>query len=925
MKYKNKMFALAISIFCLAVVGGNIEAAVLPKAEVTRCAPMTLTPEANDYLVFDGSSAVKGTGNYPVQVVMNFATTESSAEASLNGYYNWKCDFYLKFEGVKNNKFSTEGCYLAGSYGGLWVVVLPKAINAEELECGIEYPVVAAYDPNITYKQICETVKNFTAAIYVAPAVLAENPDFKVTLALKMTNPDNSAEVITIGKPATYTVSDLKPELSVTIPVKEKVTVGGLPATYEQQEKLSAITTDLIANAAVAEFKPGFDAPDNGDEVAAAKESLKSSGVDEAQVASASPMMKIAMKDVVLDEEAVPVRMTFDVSPVVEAGGKTQKIDSFSSELTFRLPVYTQEDKAFARIYHGEDIMGYYPVQVSGSDKFVEVKSKNFSLFTLEPVAAVAMIGKNKFATLADAVASSVENDTIRLTNDVVLAETVIVPADKKNLTLDLNGFVVSSGNADAISNLGELTVRDSSEEGFGGIDGVFANSGKAYLAGGAYTADIRNNEGGQIEATGGAFIDAEVCNWVAAGYVASRFDATAEEGEEPFSYYVVAKLPTATVTPVPDAELNGELTFALKFKADSISDLQYDVFGDWYADFVLTVNKDVVFNANGGDGVCGYLSGQYDEWSPNWVNVPFENVTVKAGESLKIMEYAASLMNKTGLKLRYWEVYDLVREFDCGVFFKPEFLAANEDLEVKLSLRMFNPEDETESYAVGIEYVFMPPKTTDEMTVRDRNGVIVNCATVKDAVDTVIAKGDAVNGGEVTVLKDLTIAEDIAVKGTRNLFFDLGKNKLTLAEGKKFSVTGVNVAFIGSGSLEGFTAENIELDDKSVLTLPASAQALAESFEQKGKYVTRNEDNTWSVAEKFELQIQMNGTEPAVGFLKDTRRDYVIEASADLSDWTEVEYVSTDGEAEVAVPLKWQKPQDGTFFRVRAVVKSAE
>ena len=162
-----------------------------------------------------------------------------------------------------------------------------------------------------------------------------------------------------------------------------------------------------------------------------------------------------------------------------------------------------------------------------------------------------------------------------------------------------------------------------------------------------------------------------------------------------------IPDVPTATVTDV----VNYDLTFAMNFKADPATTEQLAYYGDWYADYVLTVNKDVTFNANG--GADGYLSGQYDEWSENWVNVPFENVTLNAGESLKIMEYAAKLMGQAGLKLTYNDVYTSVKDFDCGMFFEPAFLEANPDIEVKLELRMYNPEDETESYTIGETYVF--------------------------------------------------------------------------------------------------------------------------------------------------------------------------------------------------------------------------
>ena len=51
--------------------------------------------------------------------------------------------------------------------------------------------------------------------------------------------------------------------------------------------------------------------------------------------------------------------------------------------------------------------------------------------------------------------------------------------------------------------------------------------------------------------------------------------------------------------------------------------------------------------------------------------------VTVKAGEPVKIMALAAELLGEPGLKYTYAEAYEVVKNFNCGVYFTPEFLAA--------------------------------------------------------------------------------------------------------------------------------------------------------------------------------------------------------------------------------------------------------
>ena len=220
-------------------------------------------------------------------------------------------------------------------------------------------------------------------------------------------------------------------------------------------------------------------------------------------------------------------------------------------------------------------------------------------------------------------------------------------------------------------------------------------------------------------------------------------------------------ELPTATVTKHYE---NKDLAFALNFKADEVTAEQLAYYGDWYADFELKINKDVVFNANG--GANGYLTGQYDAWSENWVNVPFENVTVKANEPLKIMEYASELMGKPGLKYTYAEVYEFVNDFNCGVFFEEDFLAANQDLEVTLELHMYNPENEDESYAIGDSQIFSAEDFVIEYVASIGEK---KYTSLQDAID-------AANAGDtITLLENLQIESDLvnAAKGYFNIAAD--------------------------------------------------------------------------------------------------------------------------------------------------------
>ncbi len=179
---------------------------VLPKAEVSVLNRISLTPD--QYQIYDGSLKTP-TEALPLEVVMNFKTTETTEEARPSGYLPWKVDFYLTFEGLASDSFVADDCYLAGNYGSFGWIAIPT--DGMEIQNGVTYPVVAGYDSNITYKQICDSVKNFTAAIHISDAILDANPDMTVKLELKMTNPEDETDVITIGEPAVYTAEDLEP------------------------------------------------------------------------------------------------------------------------------------------------------------------------------------------------------------------------------------------------------------------------------------------------------------------------------------------------------------------------------------------------------------------------------------------------------------------------------------------------------------------------------------------------------------------------------------------------------------------------------------------------------------------------------------------------------------------------------------------
>ncbi len=211
--------------------------------------------------------------------------------------------------------------------------------------------------------------------------------------------------------------------------------------------------------------------------------------------------------------------------------------------------------------------------------------------------------------------------------------------------------------------------------------------------------------------------------------------------------------LPTATVTELDIDALAEDglvdLTYALRFEADDATEKQLDAYGDWYADFVLTLNKDATFSADD-ETADGYLAGFYASWSDNWVKVPPADfntheprrLTVNAGEEIRIMETAADMMGEPGLKYTYAEVYDVVNVFDCGAYFTPEFLAANPDLKITLELRIYNNEDESEFYVIGgetyeFEVVALPTATVTDLDVKTLSSDIDLTYALKFVADT--------------------------------------------------------------------------------------------------------------------------------------------------------------------------------------------
>ena len=248
-------------------------------------------------------------------------------------------------------------------------------------------------------------------------------------------------------------------------------------------------------------------------------------------------------------------------------------------------------------------------------------------------------------------------------------------------------------------------------------------------------------------------------------------------------------ELPEVEITDIKGllTDSDPDLTFALNFTIKDLENLDEEYlnkvmeqYGSWYTDYVLTISgltdENVTFNANGnGDG---YLAGQYDGFGPNWVSVPFENVTLANNESIYIMEYAAKLMGQSGLRYTLAEIVSIVMDFDCGVYFTPEFLTANPGLKVDLHLKVFT--EDAEGNKVNDINV-----ATNNFDVEDYVAIVhadgkqtAYCTTLAEAVAA--AEADET----ITLIADVELTETLNIPAGKTIALDL--NGKTISQTKE-------------------------------------------------------------------------------------------------------------------------------------------
>jgi hypothetical protein len=177
---------------------------------------------------------------------MNFKANDTLEEAKAGMYGKYLVDFYLTIDGLTNGSIISDGCYLAGNYGSFGWIVIPA--DGLELESGVCYPIVSAYDASLNYEDICKSVKDFTAAIYITDEILDANPNITVKLELKMTNPNDATDVIVIGDPAIFTFDDLKAGNPEEPAVDDLVFVQAPSLSFQDYIGMQVITKSNLLN-----------------------------------------------------------------------------------------------------------------------------------------------------------------------------------------------------------------------------------------------------------------------------------------------------------------------------------------------------------------------------------------------------------------------------------------------------------------------------------------------------------------------------------------------------------------------------------------------------------------------------------------------------------------------------------------------------
>ncbi len=723
--------------------------------------------------------------NEDLTFAMNFKTNEVSEE-QLNYYGSWYADFEIKANkdivfnaaGIDNG---TADAYLSGEYANFGWVNGP--ISEAELKAGevikvMETAAKAMNEPGLryTFKEVYEAVKDFNCGIFLTEDFLDENPDIQITLELKLYNPVDPNESYKIGETYTFDETNIQPK----VPTATITKIDNENLTYAMNFKADAVDEKQLEY--YGDWYADFEIKANRDIVfnAVGVDAGTADGYLSGEYADYG-WVNGPITDVELKAGEVIKIMETAATVKNEPGLKYTYKEVYEAVKDFNCGIFLTEEflaenpdikiTLELKLYHPTNPNEVY--QIGETNTFTEkpelptataTKIKNNDL-TFAMNFKVNEITDEQFAYYKDWFA-----DFEISVNKEVTLNAAGVDAGEADGYLSgqydgWNSYWVNVPITDVVLQPNEvLKIMEYGAE-------LYGEPGLKYTFGEVYT-NVQDFDCG-------AFFTEEFLE--DNEDVVIKLELRMYNPTKPEESYVIGDTYTFTVDntmpPLPTATVsdnvtpvNSELTFAKNFKVDEVTPEQLEYYGSWYADFEITVNKDMTLNA-ADENADGYLSGQYDGWDipgfdpTQWFNVPVTDVTLTANQPLKIMETGAYIWGEPGLKYTFKEVYEIVKDFDCGMFLNPEFIAENPDLKVTLELRIYNDEDETESYLIGEQHIF----TFDAVAMNKRTGEVYETVTE--------ACMDANTGDFIVLLKD---ADEDIITITAGLFLDLDGHKLT-------------------------------------------------------------------------------------------------------------------------------------------------
>lgn len=222
------------------------------------------------------------------------------------------------------------------------------------------------------------------------------------------------------------------------------------------------------------------------------------------------------------------------------------------------------------------------------ADGFIPTKNPD-GTYGVKQGSYVASVGSKKYEKLQDAIRLAANNKTVKLLANI--AEDVTIPAVKKNLTLDLNGFKLTNVNDHTITNNGTLIIKDSSAAKTGTVDNL--THGKA---------PVENNQGATCTIAGG------------------NFTRSKETGESPTnsggnSYYYIENFGTMTIGGDVKVSSNGHFSSL--------------VHNGWYDGSKNTAKTNAVMTIDSGSFAGGINTIKNDDYGEITINGgDFKNAT---------------------------------------------------------------------------------------------------------------------------------------------------------------------------------------------------------------------------------------------------------------------------------------------------------